>query len=62
MKKKVVIFEKDWLGSIYSSYEWECSVEIITWEHDFEKKQYTIIYKNKHTSYGDKTKNGMPNY
>jgi hypothetical protein len=29
------------------SHEWERSIEITYWEHDFENKWYIIKYKNK---------------
>lgn len=45
MKKQIIISEEDYLGSIYSTYSWEKSVEIVRYEHDFEKKQYVIDYK-----------------
>lgn len=44
MKKKVIITEKDWPESIYRTKEWEDSVTIIRWEHDYEKGQYVIDY------------------
>lgn len=43
--KRVVIKENDWQNSKYRTVEWEQSVEIIRWEHDYEKKQYVIDYK-----------------
>jgi len=47
MKKQIIIKEEDWNNSIYRTREWEQSVEIIRWEHDYEKKQYVIDYKEK---------------
>ncbi len=47
MKQRIVIEEKDWNESRYKTFEWEQSVEIINWEHNFETKQYIIIYKEK---------------
>ena len=38
MKKKVVIKGEDWISSIYSTKEWHNSVEVIRYEHDYEKK------------------------
>lgn len=43
-KKVVVVKEVDWENSIYRTKEWEDSVEIVRWEHDFENKTYTIDY------------------
>lgn len=45
MKKQIIIKGEDWENSIYNTREWEKSVEIIRWEHDFVKKQYVIDYK-----------------
>jgi len=42
----VTITEEDWATSIYSTYEWEKSVVIVQYEHDFIKKTYTIKYKD----------------
>jgi len=47
MKKQIIIKEEDWESSIYKTREWEQSVEIIRWEHDYENKQYIIDYKEK---------------
>lgn len=47
LKKKITVQEKDWATSKYRTREWEQSVKIITWEHDYEKKQYVIIYNEK---------------
>ena len=44
---KIVISEEDYKNSQYSTKEWEQSVIVVKWEHDFEKKQYTIDYKEK---------------
>ena len=44
---QIVISEEDYKNSQYSTKEWEQSVIIKNWEHDFEKKQYTIIYTEK---------------
>jgi len=45
MKNKIVIEESDWCTSKYRTKEWEQSVSIIKWEHDFETKKYTIEFK-----------------
>jgi hypothetical protein len=42
---KVIISENEWDNSIYRTKEWIDSVEITYWEHDFQNKTYTIIYK-----------------
>jgi len=47
MKKQIIIKEEDWETSIYRTREWEGSVEIVRWEHDYENKQYIIDYKEK---------------
>jgi hypothetical protein len=47
MKKQIIIKEAAWEASIYRTREWEQSVEIIRWEHDYEKRQYVIDYKEK---------------
>ncbi len=47
MKKQVIVNEEDWQDSIYRTVEWEQSVQIIQWIHDYEKKQYIIDYKEK---------------
>jgi len=44
---KVTITEAEWPTSIYSTYEWECSVIITRYEHDFIKGIYIIDYKEK---------------
>lgn len=46
-KLTVIIKEEDWTESIYRTKEWEDSVDILRWEHDYEKKQYVIIYQEK---------------
>ena len=43
-KKQIIIAEKDWKDSKYRTVEWEQSVTIIKWTHDYEKKQYIIDY------------------
>jgi hypothetical protein len=47
LEKQIIIKEEDWGKSIYNTREWEKSVEIIRWEHDFVKKQYVIDYKDE---------------
>lgn len=42
--EQVVIKEEDWQESKYRTIQWEQSVEIVRWEHDYEKKTYTITY------------------
>lgn len=44
---RVVISEMEFPNSIYNTKEWEQSVIIIRWEHDFENHKYTIDYKEK---------------
>lgn len=43
--KKITIPESEWKSSIYRTKEWEDSVEITYWEHDYMKKIYIIRYK-----------------
>ena len=43
--KQIIVKEADWKKSKYRTREWEQSVEIVRWEHDYEKKQYVINYK-----------------
>ena len=47
MKKKIIVKESDWEDSMYRTQEWEQSVEIIRWEHNFLLKQYVIDYNEK---------------
>lgn len=47
MKKKVIIKEEDWETSVYPTKEWNDSVEVMKYEHDYEKKEYIIEYKEK---------------
>ncbi len=47
MKHIIKITEKDWIESKYRTKEWEDSVIITYWEHDYENKTYTIKYKEK---------------
>ena len=41
MKKRIIIKEEDY------KVEWESSVIITCWEHNFEEKIYVIDYKEK---------------
>lgn len=45
--KQVIVKEVDWANSKYRTREWEQSVEIVRWEHNYEKKQYIIDYNEK---------------
>jgi hypothetical protein len=45
MKKKIIISESDWKSSIYRTREWERTVNITNWIHDYETKEYIIEYK-----------------
>jgi len=47
MKKRIIISEENYKISEYSTSEWERSVIITCWEHDFELKRYVIDYKDK---------------
>ena len=40
----IKINESDWNDSIYRTKEWEESVKIIKWIHDYENKIYIIEY------------------
>lgn len=44
---KVVVSVFDWDDSIYKTIEWEQSVTIKRWEHDYILKQYVIDYEEK---------------
>ena len=44
---KIVISEEDYNNSQYSTKEWEQSVTIVRWEHNFEEKNYTITFEEK---------------
>lgn len=44
-KKQIIIKEEDYDKEKQS--EWEKTVNITRWEHDFEKESYTIQYKEK---------------
>jgi len=43
----IILPEAEYLVSHYNTKQWEQSVKITNWEHDFEKKQYTIKYTEK---------------
>jgi len=43
-KKRIVIKEEDWEDSVYHTKEWEQSVTIKKWEHDYMKGEYIIDY------------------
>lgn len=49
-KIKLVIKDKDWPTCIYRTKEWEDSVNIIYWEHDYVKKVHVIIYSQLNTT------------
>lgn len=52
--KQVIINETDWKDSIYRTVKWEQSVEIVRWEHDYDKKIYIINYKERNDKkFGD---------
>ena len=39
---EIIISEEDFKSSKYITKEWSNSVIVTYWEHDFEKKNYTI--------------------
>lgn len=43
-KKQIIIKEADWADSKYQTKEWERTVDIKRWEHDYKLKQYVIDY------------------
>ncbi len=45
MTIKIIIPEDEFADSVYNTREWEQSVVIVRWEHDFENHKYTIDYK-----------------
>ena len=53
MKHKIVIKEADYKDSIYNTKEWNRSVKVITWEHNFETKEYIIHYEREMKEYND---------
>jgi len=46
-KHRVIIQEVEYKYSIYSTIEWEQSVVITCWEHNYEEKRYVIDYHEK---------------
>tara|TARA_R110000744_G_scaffold7342_3_gene25312 strand:+ start:6864 stop:7097 length:234 start_codon:yes stop_codon:yes gene_type:complete len=44
--KFIIVRECDWNKSKYRTVEWEHSVNITRWEHDFEKGVYVIEYED----------------
>ena len=38
------VSEKDFFEYKFNTIEWEQTIEIINWEHDWIKKEYTIIF------------------
>ena len=44
MKKKEIIKDNEWNGSIFEEMEKNKSITITHWEHDFEKRIITITY------------------
>ena len=47
MKIKKIVEESEWEDSKYRTKEWEQSVNIVTWEHNYVTKQYIIVYNEK---------------
>jgi len=45
VKQYITIPEADWSTSIYRTKEWEQSVRIIRWEHDYVEGVYKIEYE-----------------
>ena len=43
-EKQIIVKEIDWKDSKYRTVEWERTVDIKRWEHDYELKQYVIDY------------------
>lgn len=43
--ERIVIKENEWPRSKYKTKEWEDTVNIIRWEHDYEKKIYIIDFE-----------------
>ena len=44
---QVIIKESDWVNSKYRTKEWEQTVEIVRWEHDYIERIYTIDFNQK---------------
>lgn len=42
---RIVIPEAEWDESPYKTPEWENSVQIKMWEHNYENKEYIIVYE-----------------
>lgn len=47
MKTKIIITGDEYRNSKYSTPEWEKSVEISYWEHNYEEDTYTIVYNER---------------
>ena len=43
-KKIIKVPESEWVESKYRTREWEQSVEIRHWMHDYENGEYVITY------------------
>lgn len=46
---EIIIKEEDWKDSKYRTKEWEDTVIITYWEHNYENKNYIIKWKKKNT-------------
>lgn len=51
----LVIGEQDWDSCIYKTREWEQSVIVDKWTHDYELKQYIIAYFEKEKPNNDES-------
>jgi hypothetical protein len=47
MEKILILSSADYINSYYNTKEWEQSVKLIRWEHDYELEKYTIKYEDK---------------
>lgn len=47
VKLVIIVKEEDWDASIYKTLEWEQSVILDRWTHDFELKEYKLEYFEK---------------
>jgi hypothetical protein len=47
MEKILILSSVDYINSHYNTKEWEQSVKLIRWEHDYELEKYTIKYEDK---------------
>lgn len=47
MKQKAIIDEHNWEGCDFQLREINKNIEIVQWEHDYEKHTITIIYIEK---------------